>query len=103
MDRLKLKTTDIHKLIQNKFHKISDCQYVYRFSAYKYKITTLITCVMTADIEDSTLYIDVIDTNNGTLYTPYYNNECGRNEVLDIVKTNIDREIQKLRNEKIIK
>lgn len=103
MDRLKLKTTCIEKLIINKFKRISNTELVCKFPVYKYKHSTLITCVLTADIEEQVVMVEIIDNSTGTIYSPYYNRKYGKNSVVDIIDKNINNEIKSLRMAGIIK
>lgn len=103
MDNLKLKTTDTKKLVSHRFRRISDTEYVYRFPVHKYKNTTLITCILTADVEDKVVMVEVIDNNNNTLYAPFYNREYGKNKVAEDITAKVESEINMLKKVGVVK
>ena len=87
------------KLIKFGFRKlknIDDDIWKYSFPVYKYnhKITT-IEGVITVILPSGRVVIDVY--SNGSLYTPFYNNEFGNYEpIMNIINSNILRELNKL-------
>lgn len=104
MDKLKLNTTDINKLISNNFRKISSTEFVYKIPVYKYKHSTLVTCIFTADIEEKVITLQVVDNSTDNIYSSYYNREYSKNNnVADTIDTNINKEIERLKKENIIK
>lgn len=103
MDRLKLNTKNEKLLISNRFSKISDTEYIYRFPVYKYKFTPLITCVLTVNTEEMLIDIEIVDTNRGTLYFPYYNNEYGKNKLVDQINKRVTEYLKILQQKGIVK
>ena len=93
---------DINTLINYGFKKISDTEFVYRVPLYKYMNRVLIQGIFTADVDENTISIEVIDNNTGTLYFPYYNADYGKNDVKKIVDRKMSTEINKMSKSNII-
>ncbi|MCM1045271.1 MAG: hypothetical protein NC417_07150 [Candidatus Gastranaerophilales bacterium] len=69
--------------------------YIYKFPVYKCDKIPLIFCKLGIDEETHRIWFNVYDANDA-LYAPYYNNEYGENELIDIIERKIGQELKKL-------
>lgn len=68
--------------------------YVLKFTVYKYGKIPLIFCKLGIDEETNMIWHCIYDASNN-LYTPYYNREYGRNNIVP----KIEKEVKKKLNE----
>ncbi len=88
-------------LYKYKFHKNLENNMVYRFPVYKYKNKPLIYCDFIFNEEEKQIHINCFDTNNNSCA---YNEEYyGKSDVAEIVNKNIQKELNFLIKEGVIK
>lgn len=75
--------------------------YVHTFVAYSYKkIVPMIYCRITVDEETKRAWLNVCDDND-RLYAPYYNDEYGKNVIMQDIEKAISIELGRLGIEKV--
>ncbi len=95
---------DITKVQKKKFgfrydHSVDD--YTYIFPVYKYKgIVPTIYCKLGVDEETKIVWFNVCDDND-RLYAPYYNDEYGKNLIVQDIEKIIIKEFKKLGVKKV--
>ena len=76
-------------------------EYTYTFVVYKYKgIVPMVYCKLGIDEETGIVWFKVCDDND-RLYAPYYNNEYGKNIVVQDIEKAISKELNKLGAKKV--
>lgn len=75
--------------------------YTYTFPVYNYnKAVPVIYCRITVDEETNRAWLNVCD-DNGRLYAPYYNQEYGKNAIIQNIEKVIANELNKLEIKKV--
>lgn len=75
--------------------------HVHTFVVYKYKeMVPMIYCRLTVDEETQRAYLNVCDDND-RLYAPYYNDEYGKNVIVQDIEKEINKELNRLGIEKV--
>lgn len=74
-------------------HDLDD--YIYKFPVYKCDKVPLIFCKLGIDEETNRVWFNIYDANN-TLYAPYYDNEYGKNALINIIDNKINQELKRL-------
>lgn len=70
--------------------------YIYQFPVYKsQKKEPLVFCKLGVDEETKQVFFNVCNPDS-SLYTPYYNRECGKSTVVEVIDKNIEKEFEKL-------
>lgn len=88
--------------LKNKFDfHMFDEQIVHKFPVYKYQGKTLIIGIFIFDEEENLIHINTEDCASGTFY-PYNKTEYGKSKVIEIVNSNIQKEIDKYRKDGLI-
>ena len=69
--------------------------YTYTFTVHIYKGISLIYCKLGIDDETKDVWFNVYDAND-ILYAAYYNDEYGKNSIVDNIEKVISKELNKL-------
>lgn len=96
---IKVEDYQIHKSAHDKLNKFGLHDNVYKYRQWIYR--NLVQLEVYIDFENHEWCYQVLD-NHGELYSAYYDNEYGRNEVADKVSKNVDKIIDKMVKNKIL-
>lgn len=87
-----LKNKGFQLLQQNKEGDL----YSYKFPLYKYKAKTLIECEIIVFSDTKDVRINIIDIDNGSLYSGYYTDYSGYDFMKNILNRKIDNKLKYL-------
>lgn len=74
--------------------------YSYRFSVYEYNNSSVLYCEVTV-LENNIVNFHVFNSNDNTLYAPYYNTEFGKNDLIKVIDERIKKQFKRLRIEEV--
>lgn len=81
----------------NKFMSTDEAScYSIRFPVLKYNKATTVECEITVELENGKVHVNVYNFGTNDVYTPYYYNEYGKYDTLDIINTAIQKQLGKL-------
>lgn len=89
------------KLADFGFRKLFGGEIVYRFPVYKYNDKPLIYAEFTYDSEENQIHIRAIDNKGNSCN--YNKEEYGKSKVIETINTEINKSLNKLKREGIIK
>lgn len=69
--------------------------YSLRFPVLKYKKMTTLECELTVELQTGAVVLNVFNYGTNDIYVPYYNNQYGQYETLDIINAAIKTQMKK--------
>lgn len=89
------------KLADFEFRKLYNGEIMYRFPVYRYNDKPLIYAEFIYDTEENQIHIRTVDTKGNSC--SYNKEEFGRSNVVEMINTEINKTLNKLKREGIIK
>lgn len=70
--------------------------YSIRFPVHKYKRYTTLECEIMVELQTGDITINVFDCGTKEIYTPFYNQEYGKHEILNLINKVIEERLKKI-------